>query len=63
MDRTKLVAELNAEIETLEKARDLLVGKAASRGKSGARVMSASARKRIGAAQKARWAKWKAKQK
>jgi hypothetical protein len=36
-------------------------GRAKSEGRKGARKMSASARKRISAAQKARWAEWRKK--
>lgn len=44
-------------IEQLDEALKALTGAQASRKR---RIMSAAARKRIAAAQRARWAKWKA---
>lgn len=67
METSKLVADIDAEIERLQKARALLNGAEAKR-KPGRpanatspkkRTMSAEGRARIAAAQKARWAKTK----
>lgn len=49
-----------AELKHLNAALKVLGGWASS-GKKSARRMSAKARKRIAAAQRARWAKWRAK--
>lgn len=64
MDTQRIVAELDAEIERLQRARDLLNGLGAGNGRrgrrrGGRRQLSPAARNRIAAAQKARWAKWK----
>jgi hypothetical protein len=73
MDTTKILAEIDAEIQRLQHARTVLNGAAVKRGPgrpkgstNGAssaapkrRVMSAAGRARIAAAQKARWAKLK----
>jgi hypothetical protein len=67
MDTSKLVADIDAEIERLQQARALLNGAEAKRkpGRSAKkttpkkRTMSAEGRARIAAAQKARWAKAK----
>jgi hypothetical protein len=67
MDITALVAEIDAEIARLQKARDLIAGQTAppKRGRPPATKtkskMSAEGRARIAAAQKARWAKVKKK--
>ncbi|MFY9908565.1 MAG: hypothetical protein WCF22_17560 [Candidatus Sulfotelmatobacter sp.] len=60
-------------VEQLDQALEALTGVGGIRGTSGrrrrvdapeaGRTMSAAARKRIAAAQRARWAKWKAVQK
>jgi hypothetical protein len=68
MQTTEIIAELDAEIARLQQAKDLLNGTTTKRGPgrpaAGAtaaapmkRVLSAEARARIAAAQKARWAK------
>ena len=54
MDFTKLKAEIRSEIDKWQKILTVLDG-GRSTGKK--RTMSAAARKRISAAQKARWAK------
>jgi len=67
MDTSKLVADIDAEIERLQQARALLNGAEAKRKPGRAanstspkkRTMSAEGRARIAAAQKARWAKAK----
>lgn len=64
MDTKRIVAELDAEIERLQRARDALSGLGGNgrrgRGRRGGkRNLSPAARRRIAAAQKARWAKWK----
>jgi hypothetical protein len=63
MDTSELLSAVSFEIAALQQARALLSGKAdhfrrGSRSTSGAkrRTMSATARARIGAATKARWA-------
>lgn len=73
MDYSKIIAELDAEIERLQKARTALASLGQSSGtsvrgtsgprRSGLRKMSAAARARIAAAQRARWARFKAKRK
>jgi len=58
-----VVAQLKAERAKLDKAIEVLTrltGKAGSGG-GGKRKLSAAARERIAAAQRARWAKFKAK--
>jgi hypothetical protein len=71
MDRNNIVLEIDAEITRLQQARTLLAGTNAGKPKPRAsasaslrnnkpvRTLSASARARISAAQKARWAKSK----
>jgi low affinity Fe/Cu permease len=62
MGYDKVIAEIDAQIKQLEAARNALLGLDSglrSSGRKGRRKMSASARKRIAAAQRARWAKWK----
>jgi hypothetical protein len=71
MDVAALVAEIDAEIARLEKAKALMSGQTApsKRGRrpvtksktTAKRTMSAEVRARIAAAQKARWAKAKKK--
>jgi hypothetical protein len=76
MDTATLVAEIDAEIDRLQKARALLTGTTAkTRGRNPVkatsfpfgtsakprRQISAAGRARIAAAQKARWAKAKAR--
>ena len=57
-----IVAQLNAERAKLDKAIEALSGVAGkSGGGGGTRRLSAAARARIAAAQRARWAKFKAK--
>jgi hypothetical protein len=63
--------QVSNELERLDAAIKALQGVAGRGGQVGARggmtrvrrTMSIAARKRIAAAQRARWAKWKAKQK
>ncbi|HET7208934.1 MAG TPA: hypothetical protein VFI95_20320 [Terriglobales bacterium] len=52
------------ELERLDEAISVLsgLGNGGGRRRGGRRRLSAAARKRIADAQKARWAKWKAKQ-
>ena len=71
MDRNNIVLEIDAEISRLQHARALLAGtnagkpkprtsgSASPRNKKPVRTLSAAARARISAAQKARWAKSK----
>ena len=64
MDKTELIQQLDDEIKRLKQARDVLAGGESGRirvGGRGPRQMSAAARARISAAQKARWAKVKGK--
>lgn len=62
---TEVVASLDEQIEKLSNARSVLAELQGDgrrmRKRGGKRVMSAAARKRIAAAQKARWAAYKAK--
>jgi len=48
-------SRLASQLETINRALTALN----SRAKRGSRIMSAAARERIAAAQRARWAKWK----
>jgi len=69
MDYSQVIAEIDAQIERLQKARSAIVGLKGSTGaqsivtrssrRGGRRRLSASARARIAAAQRARWAKFK----
>jgi len=61
METKRILAELDQEIERLQRARDLLSGLGSDgRGRRGGRRnLSPAARKRIADAQKTRWAKWK----
>jgi hypothetical protein len=72
MDRNNIVVEIDAEISRLQQARGLLAGtnsagkpkprasaSASLRNNKPVRTLSAAARARISAAQKARWAKSK----
>jgi hypothetical protein len=59
---TKQRDRARVEMKQLEAALKALGGWASS-GKKSARRMSAKARKRIAAAQRARWAKWRAAKK
>ena len=63
MSTAQILQQLDAEIARLQKARAVLDGQETHRLGSSSkskRSMSAAARARIGAAQKARWAKLKA---
>jgi|SRR5215469_8547359 len=63
-DLSAIVAQLKAERAKLDKAIEALSGVAGkSGGGGGTRKLSAAARARIAAAQRARWAKFKAKKK
>jgi exonuclease VII small subunit len=59
-DLGAIVAQLKAERAKLDKAIEALSGVAGKSG-GGTRKLSAAARARIAAAQRARWAKFKAK--
>jgi len=62
MDMRGAVAEIDAEIERLRRARKLLTSIGSGNGRrkrGGKRKLSAAARSRIAAAQKVRWAKWR----
>ena len=70
MTMTDILSSIDAEIARLQEARNLLAGsvantraikKSATKKKTGKRVMSAEARKRIGDAQRKRWAGQKVK--
>jgi hypothetical protein len=56
-----IVAQLKKERDKLDRAIAALSGIGGSRGGRGRRKLSAAARERIAAAQRARWAKLKAK--
>jgi hypothetical protein len=60
-DLGAIVAQLKAERAKLDKAIEALSSVAGRSGGSGKRRLSAAARGRIAAAQRARWAKFKAK--
>lgn len=72
LNLTKAVQQLKQErdqarnkLERLDEALKVLTGltgvkRGLARGRGKRRTMSAAARKRIAAAQRARWAKWKA---
>jgi hypothetical protein len=64
-DLVAIVAQLKVERAKLDKAIEALSGVAGKSGGggSGTRRLSAAARARIAAAQRARWAKFKAKKK
>jgi hypothetical protein len=63
-DLDTIVEQLKAERSKLNKAIEALSGVAGkSGGGGGTRKLSATARARIAAAQRARWAKFKAKKK
>jgi hypothetical protein len=64
MDTNSILATIDAEISRLQQARALLTGIATGTTKPTTRKrrkLSAAARKRIGDAQRARWAKAKKK--
>jgi hypothetical protein len=56
-----LLKEERAKLDRAIEALSGVVGSKAGRGKTVKRVLSAAARKRIADAQRARWAKYKAK--
>ena len=62
-DLGAVVAQLKKERDKLDRAIAALNGVGGSRGGGGRRRLSAAARERIAAAQRARWAKVKAKKK
>jgi hypothetical protein len=65
-DLSAVLAELRQERDKLDRAIAALSGVPETRGrtvKTGKRKLSAAARKRIADAQRARWAKFKAKKK
>lgn len=59
MNIERIVADIDAEIDRLQRARTALTGgpTRVHRGARGRRKMSAAARARISAAQRARWAR------
>jgi hypothetical protein len=60
MDSAKMLAEVRAEIERLQKVAALLEGRdGASASRRGRRKLSAEARAKIAEAQRKRWAKAK----
>ena len=60
-DLSAVVAQLKKERDKLDRAIAALSGVAGAGGRRGPRKLSAAARERIAAAQRARWAKFKAK--
>jgi hypothetical protein len=66
MDKiASIVQQLQQERARIDAALQALTGVSSNRGtrgtaRTGRRTLSAAARKRIAAAQRARWAKWKA---
>ena len=62
-DLSAIVAQLKAERAKLDKAIEALSGVIGKSGSGGTRRLSPAARARIAAAQRARWAKFKAKKK
>ena len=62
-DLGAVVAQLKKERDKLDRAIAALSGVGRSSGGSGRRKLSAAARERIAGAQRARWAKFKAKKK
>ena len=63
-DLSAVVAQLKKERDKLDRAIAALSGiTAGGAGRRGPRKLSAAARERIAAAQRARWAKFKAKKK
>lgn len=60
-DLGAVLAQLKAERSKLDRAIEVLSGLAGRSRGNGKRKMSAAARERIAAAQRARWAKFKAK--
>jgi hypothetical protein len=58
-----IVAQLKAERAKLDRAIEALSGVAGKSGGGGTRKLSAAARAKIAAAQRSRWAKFKAKKK
>jgi hypothetical protein len=59
MNYKKAIKEIDGQIKQLEDARRVLVSLGGGRGK-GTREMSAAGRRRIAAAQRARWARIRA---
>lgn len=62
-DLGAIVVQLKAERARLDKAIEALSGVSGKPGGGGTRKLSAAARARIAAAQRARWAKFKVKKK
>ena len=60
-DLRAVVVQLKKERDKLDKAIEVLSGITGTSGGGGRRKLSAAARERIAAAQRARWAKFKAK--
>jgi hypothetical protein len=71
MSVENIVQQIDKEISNLTQARALLAGmgnngsglKFAAKSSTGKRIISATARRRMAAAQKARWARYKASKK
>jgi hypothetical protein len=69
MSMENIVQQLDKEIADLTRARALLLNlggkssRSTASGGTGKRIISASARRRMAAAQKARWAKYRASKK
>jgi hypothetical protein len=68
MNTSEILSHIDSQIARLKEARNLLAGQDGHRATSapkhaGARFMSAEARKRIGDAQRKRWAKQRAAKK
>lgn len=60
MDLKSILKSIDAQIARLQQARKALAGGGVGKGlRKGRRKMSAAARAKIGAAQRARWAKQK----
>jgi len=62
-DLRAVVEQLKKERDKLDRAIEALSGVTGGGGGGGRRILSAAARERIAAAQRARWAKFKAKKK
>ena len=59
MDLQQIIADIDAEIARLQKAREALTGSVNGRGRRGRRKMSAATRNRMAKAMRARWTKAK----
>ena len=61
VDQLKRAVAVREQIESLERELAAILGEPGGNGRRGRRTMSASARAKIAAAQRARWAKQKGK--